>query len=92
MRASTLFTTHTPVPAGHDAFHDDLFKTYMKQYPGKLGLSWDEFVYLGKAKPQEDHFNMSYLACQMSHGINGVSWMHGIVSKKILKAPISRVP
>jgi starch phosphorylase len=86
VRASTLFTTHTPVPAGHDAFHTDLFNTYMKQYPDKLGLSWDEFVYLGKADIQEDHFNMSYLACQMSHGINGVSWMHGIVSKKILKA------
>jgi glycogen phosphorylase len=85
VRASTLFTTHTPVPAGHDAFHNDLFRTYMNQYPEKLGLSWDEFVLLGKTKPEEDHFNMSYLACQLSHGINGVSKMHGKVSKRILK-------
>jgi glycogen phosphorylase len=85
VRASTLFTTHTPVPAGHDAFHTDLFKAYMNQYPGLLELSWNEFMFLGQARHEEDHFNMSFLACQMSHGINGVSWMHGIVSKKILK-------
>lgn len=85
VRASNLFTTHTPVPAGHDAFHNDLFRAYLGHYPEKLGLTWEEFVYLGKAHVHEDHFNMSYLACQMSHGINGVSWMHGKVSKKILK-------
>jgi glycogen phosphorylase len=85
VRASTLFTTHTPVPAGHDAFHHDLFKTYLNHIPEKLGLTWDEFVFLGKAKREEEYFNMSYLACQLSHGINGVSWMHGQVSKKILK-------
>ena len=85
VRASTLFTTHTPVPAGHDAFHNDLFRAYMNHYPEKVGLTWDEFVLLGKARPEEDHFNMSYLACSLSHGINGVSWLHGKVSKQILK-------
>jgi len=85
VRASTLFTTHTPVPAGHDSFHNDLFRAYMKHYPEKLGLSWEEFVLLGKARAEEDYFNMSYLACTLSHGINGVSWLHGQVSKKILK-------
>ncbi len=85
VRASTLFTTHTPVPAGHDSFHQDLFRAYLGSYPEKLDLSWDEFVCLGKAAPQEDHFNMSYLACQLSHGINGVSMLHGQVSKRILK-------
>ncbi len=85
VRASTLFTTHTPVPAGHDSFHQDLFRTYMDTYPEKLGLTWEEFILLGKAKPVEDHFNMSYLACQLSNGINGVSLLHGQVSKKILK-------
>ena len=57
----------------------------MKHYPEKLGLSWEEFVLLGKARAEEDYFNMSYLACTLSHGINGVSWLHGQVSKKILK-------
>lgn len=83
--ASTLFTTHTPVPAGHDSFHQDLFRGYMAFYAEKLGLSWDEFLMLGKSNAREEHFNMSYLACNMSQGINGVSWLHGEVSKDILK-------
>jgi glycogen phosphorylase len=85
VRASTLFTTHTPVPAGHDAFHNDLFKAYMGSYAEKLGLTMDEFLQLGKAHPNEDHFNMSYLACQLSQGVNGVSMLHGEVSKRLLK-------
>lgn len=84
VRASTLFTTHTPVPAGHDAFHQDMFKHYMFWYPEKIGIGWDEFVNLGKAHPYEDHFNMSYLACNLSQGINGVSMLHGEVSKEVL--------
>ncbi len=83
VRASTLFTTHTPVPAGHDSFHQDLFKRYMGKYPPKVEITWDEFLGLGKANIHEDHFNMSYLACNLSQGINGVSWLHGEVSKEI---------
>jgi glycogen phosphorylase len=85
VRASTLFTTHTPVPAGHDSFHQDLFKRYMEKYPEKVNITWDEFLGLGKANVYEDHFNMSYLACNLSQGINGVSWLHGEVSKEILR-------
>lgn len=84
VRASTLFTTHTPVPAGHDSFHQDMFKRYMEKYPEKVGISWDEFCGLGKAEVYEDHFNMSYLACNLSQGINGVSMLHGEVSKEVL--------
>ncbi len=83
--ASTLFTTHTPVPAGHDSFHDDMFKAYMGSFTQNLNISWDEFIQFGKANAHEDHFNMSYLACHFSHGINGVSMLHGDVSKTILK-------
>ena len=83
--ASTLFTTHTPVPAGHDAFHVDLLKAYLKNFPEKISLSWDEFVLLGKAYPSEDHFNMSYLAANLSQNINGVSMLHGDVSKELMK-------
>ncbi|NOY96021.1 MAG: glycosyltransferase family 1 protein, partial [Chlorobi bacterium] len=83
--ASTLFTTHTPVPAGHDAFHINMFKEYMRKYPAKLNLTWDEFVAFGMAREDEDYFNMSYLACHFSQGINGVSKLHGDVSKTILK-------
>lgn len=85
VRASTLFTTHTPVPAGHDSFHQDLFRGYMGFFADRLGLGWDYFMMLGKSKPHEDHFNMSYLAANLSQGINGVSWLHGEVSKDILK-------
>lgn len=84
VRASTLFTTHTPVPAGHDAFYQDMFRRYMEKYPSRVGISWDEFCALGKASPFEDHFNMSYLACNLSQGINGVSMLHGEVSKDVL--------
>jgi len=84
VRVSTLFTTHTPVPAGHDSFYQDMFKHYMYKYPEKIGVSWDEFCNLGKANPFEDHFNMSYLACNLSQGINGVSMLHGEVSKEVL--------
>ena len=84
VRVSTLFTTHTPVPAGHDSFHQDMFKRYMEKYPVRIGISWDEFCSLGKAESYEDHFNMSYLACNLSQGINGVSMLHGEVSKDVL--------
>lgn len=85
VRASTVFTTHTPVPAGHDSFYVDLFRHYMHKFPERLGLSWEEFEMLGKARVEEDHFNMSYLASNLSQGTNGVSMLHGQVSKEVLK-------
>jgi len=85
VRASSLFTTHTPVPAGHDQFHVDIFKSYFGLFPERVQLSWDEFVSLGKAYPAEDHFNMSYLAANFSQNINGVSRLHGDVSKELMK-------
>ncbi|MDR1861308.1 MAG: alpha-glucan family phosphorylase [Bacteroidales bacterium] len=85
VRASTLFTTHTPVPAGHDSFHQDLFRAYMNNFAERLNLDWEQFVMLGKSAPAEDRFNMSYLAANLSHGVNGVSMLHGDVSKIILK-------
>lgn len=85
IRASTLFTTHTPVPAGHDSFHQDLLRAYLAHFPEKITLNWDEFVMLGKASNGEDHFNMSYLAANLSQNINGVSMLHGEVSKELMK-------
>ena len=76
VRASTIFTTHTPVPAGHDSFHDNMFKYYLEPYSQRLGLNWNAFIRLGKAEVYEDHFNMSYLASNLSQGINGVSKLH----------------
>jgi starch phosphorylase len=84
IRASTLFTTHTPVPAGHDSFHVDLFKLYMSHMAQKMNISLDDFLFLGKASDQDDHFNMSYLASNCSQEINGVSRLHGKISKEVL--------
>lgn len=84
IRVSTLFTTHTPVPAGHDSFHVDLFKLYMGHMAQKMKISLSDFLFLGKASAGDDHFNMSYLASNLSQQINGVSMLHGKISKGLL--------
>ncbi|GAB4280025.1 MAG: hypothetical protein Kow0068_04150 [Marinilabiliales bacterium] len=83
IRASTLFTTHTPVPAGHDIFDEDLMRKYMAHYPARLKISWEEMMSLGKVNPQDNKFSMSYLAANVSQEVNGVSWLHGEVTKKL---------
>ena len=89
VRASSLYTVHTPVPAGHDYFDEGLFGKYMGGYPAKLGISWDEFIGMGRINP-EDHsekFCMSTFACNTCQEVNGVSKLHGWVSQKMF-API----
>ena len=86
IRSSSLFTTHTPVPAGHDAFPEYMIRQYMSHYPDVLGITWDQFINLGKTNPNDpnEKFSMSVLACNLSQEVNGVSWLHGEVSKDIL--------
>ncbi len=86
VRSSSLFTTHTPVPAGHDAFPEQMIRQYMSHYPDRLGITWDQFINLGKTNPNDpnEKFSMSFLACNLSQEVNGVSWLHGEVSKEIL--------
>ncbi len=86
VRSSSLFTTHTPVPAGHDAFPESMIRQYMSHYPDRLGITWDQFINLGKTNPNDpnEKFSMSFLACNLSQEVNGVSWLHGEVSKEIL--------
>jgi glycogen phosphorylase/synthase len=82
VRASTLFTTHTPVPAGHDAFEEDLLRKYISHYHTRLNISWDDLMALGRCESDSDRkFNMSYLATRMSQEVNGVSKLHGEVSR-----------
>ena len=85
VRASSLFTTHTPVPAGHDAFEDGLLGRYLGQYPDSLGITWEEMMGLGKvnAADTSENFSMSVLAANISVNVNGVSMLHGKVSKDI---------
>ena len=89
VRASSLYTVHTPVPAGHDYFSEDLFGKYMGGYPEKLGISWDEFIGMGRQNPDDhsERFCMSTFACNTSQEVNGVSKLHGWVSQKMF-API----
>ena len=83
VRTSSLYTVHTPVPAGHDYFDEALFGKYMGQYPEKLGISWDDFMGMGRVNPDDkgERFCMSTFACNTSSWVNGVSWLHGKVSK-----------
>ncbi len=85
VRASSLYTVHTPVPAGHDYFDEGLFQKYMNRYPELLGISWDEFIGMGRMNPDDhgERFCMSTFACNTSQEVNGVSWLHGEVSKKM---------
>ncbi len=85
IRASGLFTTHTPVPAGHDAFSDDLLGKYLGGYPQSIGIDWRTFAGLGKlnAGDANEKFSMSHLAINLSQNCNGVSMLHGKVSQDI---------
>ncbi len=83
VRSTSLFTTHTPVPAGHDHFDEDLLRKYQGQLPPRINISWDEYMALGRSNPNDRgaKFNMSYLAAHLAQNINGVSMLHGEVTK-----------
>ena len=85
VRASSLYTVHTPVPAGHDYFDEGLFGKYMGGYPQRLGISWDEFIGMGRTNPDDhsERFCMSTFACNTCQEVNGVSMLHGKVSQKM---------
>lgn len=87
VRGSSLFTTHTPVPAGHDAFSEDMLRTYMPHYADRLGVSWETFMGMGKVNPlnHDEHYSMSVLATKLSQEVNGVSRLHGKVSRDMFK-------
>ena len=87
VRASTLFTTHTPVPAGHDAFPEDMLRAYIPHYAVRLNISWNTFMNLGRyvENKTDEKFSMSVLAAKLSQEMNGVSRIHGRVSRKMFK-------
>ncbi len=88
VRASSLYTVHTPVPAGHDYFDEALCGKYLGQYPEKLGISWDDFMGLGRQNPADkgERFCMSTFLCKTCQEVNGVSWLHGKVSQMMFKS------
>lgn len=85
VRSSSLYTVHTPVPAGHDRFDEEMFSKYMKMYAEKLKINWQDFMNLGREKPNDpnDKFSMSVFACYTCQEVNGVSWLHGKVSQEM---------
>ncbi|MBQ9218155.1 MAG: alpha-glucan family phosphorylase [Muribaculaceae bacterium] len=86
VRASSLYTVHTPVPAGHDYFDEGLFHKYINEFPAKLGITWDELMNMGRENPgTADKFSMSVFALNTTQESNGVSWLHGEVSKKMFQ-------
>jgi starch phosphorylase len=85
--AANIFTTHTPVPAGNDAFTPELVRRYLEPYRVPLGLSDDELIGLGRMNPADkiSSFSMPVLAIHASDHANGVSALHGVVSRTMYK-------
>ncbi len=87
VRATSLFTTHTPVPAGHDAFPFPMMDKYFSFYWGELGLDRERFLALGRYDyPWGSHFSMTVLAINQAAYVNGVSELHGRVSRRMWRA------
>ncbi|MDE6391297.1 MAG: alpha-glucan family phosphorylase, partial [Duncaniella sp.] len=84
VRSSSLYTVHTPVPAGHDYFDEGLAYKYLHEYPERLGITWHDLMNMGRENPDsQDRFSMSVFALNTCQEANGVSWLHGEVSKKM---------
>lgn len=88
VRSTTLFTTHTPVPAGHDSFDEDILRRYIPHYPHRLHISWERFMNLGRWVENQGNqkFSMSVLAAKLSQEMNGVSQIHGKVSQEMFSS------
>ncbi|MDH5681318.1 MAG: alpha-glucan family phosphorylase, partial [Spirochaetota bacterium] len=92
VQASNVFTTHTPVPAGLDKFQTDLVDKYLSHYYAEIGISREEFMALGYTDDAHNSFGMANLAISLSSSVNGVSKLHGEVSKKMWKSTWPDVP
>jgi starch phosphorylase len=99
VRASTVFTTHTPVPAGNDTFAPDLARAYFEEYAKELGISWPVLLGYGRVNPRDDGepFGVTPLSLRLSAHANGVSKLHGLVSRHMWqniwpKTPVEDTP
>ena len=89
--AAGIFTTHTPVPAGNDAFPRELMVAYFGDYPAQVGIDFEYFFSLGQATiNKENNFSMTILALRTSRRANGVSKLHGEVSKGLVERRLGR--
>ena len=86
VKSSSLYTVHTPVPAGHDYFEEDMISRYMGNFANKLGISWQQFMDMGRENPgSNERFSMSVFALNTAQEANGVSLLHGRVSRKMFQ-------
>jgi starch phosphorylase len=99
VRQKCVFTTHTPVPAGHDAFSPDLMDSFFASYWPQLQLSREQFLALGARRLGDpwEPFNMTVLALRLTRTANGVSKLHGEVSRQMWSIlypdrPVAQVP
>ena len=99
VRRHCVFTTHTPVPAGHDRFDTGLMNAALGPFSSSLKMNIDQVMELGRVQPQDknEHFTMTVLALRMSRAANGVSALHGKTSQEMWKelypnTPVSKVP
>ena len=83
IRASTVFTTHTPVPAGNEVFDPELVRNALGGLVERCGLTWEDFVALGKVDPAEKGFGLTPFALRTSGHANGVSELHGAVAREM---------
>ncbi len=96
--AGLIFTTHTPVPAGHDYFPEQLVNTYLGEYPARFGLTPDQTWDLGRVHPESNEpFGMTTIALRLAAHSNGVSRLHGAVSRQMWQllwppVPVAEVP
>lgn len=92
--AGLIFTTHTPVPAGHDYFPPEMISRYFTDYVHSLGLSWPEFLALGRQDPlnSKEPFCMTILALHLASNSNAVSRLHGQVTRRMWQGLWSAVP
>jgi starch phosphorylase len=94
-----IFTTHTPVPAGNERFDIGLMDKYFRNWPQILGISWKDFLSLGRERPGDDNemYCMTVLALKLAAYANGVARLHGVVSRKMWKGlwpglPLDEIP
>ena len=97
LRASTVFTTHTPVPAGNEVFDPELVRRHIGPLVERCGFAWDEFAALGKVHDDDEMFGMTPFALHTSSYANGVSELHGAVSREMWHdlwpdSPVDEVP
>ena len=86
VKSSSLYTVHTPVPAGHDYFEEDMISRYMGNFANKLGISWQQFMDMGRENPgSNERFSMSVFALNTAQEANGVSLLHGKVSRSMFQ-------